>query len=264
MSDTRADGREIRDDLAPAPEADRLAEMDARAAIASEPVPAQKVEVAEPAPDFGPVNSAGFPIDNVALDAEFARQEAQEPLTTPDVVREPAPVIEREAAPTIEDDIADFEAREARSGLLSPEFARAIGRMVDVAAGVIEDALNSRTSEHVARAVDLMLESVIGYFVPEPELTPMQVHDLTRANAERDESRAVDLAARQDAAELVAVNLDINHNRSPVHGGAGDEVRRGESIYDLYPGLTRDDSGAGEQEREADRGFYDTGIERGR
>jgi hypothetical protein len=117
-------------------------------------------------------------------------------------------------------------------------------------------------AEHGARVADLIVGALVGYFVDEPTLTPQQVHDTTRANAERDESRAVDAAKWDNAAALDAVNIQINHNRSPVHAGAGDEPSRAETIYDRYPGLTRDDSG--ERERENDRAFYDTGIERSR
>jgi hypothetical protein len=151
----------------------------------------------------------------------------------------------REAALMIEEDRASVETREPRSGLLSLESAA------------------ERASEHMARAIDLFLGSIIGYFVSEPELTPQQIHDLTRANAERDESRAIERAAQEDAAQLENVNWESNRNRSPVHS-AGDEVRRGESIHDRYPGLTYDDSGGNERERESERAFYDTGIERGR
>ena len=149
-------------------------------------------------------------------------------------------------AQTTEQDRAWVETREPQSDLLSPDMAA------------------ERAFESVSRAIDLMLGSVIGYFVSEPELTPQQVHDLTRANAERDESRAIDLAARENAAALDATNWDINHNRSPVPGGAGDEVHRGESIYDRYPGLTQDIETSYAQIREEDRAFYDTGIERER
>jgi hypothetical protein len=148
----------------------------------------------------------------------------------------PAPAREQEAAALMDRPTGDF---------LPPLRAASIG------------------FEHAARVADLVLGVLLGYAVDEPVLTPQQVHDMTRAHAERDESRAVDAAKWDKAAALDAVNVQINHNRSPVHAGAGDEPGRAESIYDRYPGLTRDDSG-GERAREDDRAFYDTGIERGR
>ena len=107
-------------------------------------------------------------------------------------------------------------------GLLQPEVETRGPRDSGFLSG---DLATNRLAEHAARVMDLILGVLL--IVPEPELTPQQVHDLTRANAERDEERALDLAAREQDADLVAANWTINHNRSPVHSGAGDEVRRG-------------------------------------
>jgi hypothetical protein len=123
----------------------------------------------------------------------------------------------------------------------------------------------SRTGEHAARTTDLMLNVLLGYFVDEPELTPEQAQAQIRANAERADAQGFAVARQQDAADLDAVNTEINHHKSPVHSGAGDQPTRPDTLYEMYPGLTHGDSGY-EQERkqEADRAFYDTGIERGR
>jgi hypothetical protein len=123
----------------------------------------------------------------------------------------------------------------------------------------------SRIGEHAARATDLVLNTLVGYFVDEPELTPEQAKAQIQVDAERAEAQGFAAARQQDAAALDAVNTEINHHKSPVHSGAGDQPTRPDTLYEMYPGLTHGDSGY-EQERkqEADRAFYDTGIERGR
>jgi hypothetical protein len=123
----------------------------------------------------------------------------------------------------------------------------------------------SRAGEHSARAMDIVLGSLIGYAVDEPELTPEQVRLQMLADAERAEAQGFAAAKQQDAAELDAINTEINHHKSPVHGGAGDQPTRPDTLYELYPGLTHGDGGYDqERKQEADRAFYDTGIERGR
>ena len=123
----------------------------------------------------------------------------------------------------------------------------------------------SRTGEHAAHAMDVVLGSLIGYAVDEPELTPEQARLQIRADAERAEAQGFAAAKQQDAAALNAINTEINHHKSPVHGGAGDQPTRPDTLYELYPGLTHGDSGYDqERKQEADRAFYDTGIERGR
>jgi len=123
----------------------------------------------------------------------------------------------------------------------------------------------SRTGEHAARAMDVVLGSLIGYAVDEPELTPEQVRLQIRADAEQAEVQGFAAARQQDAAALDAINTEITHHKSPVHSGAGDQPTRPDTLYELYPGLTHGDSGWDqERKQEADRGFYDTGIERGR
>jgi hypothetical protein len=127
------------------------------------------------------------------------------------------------------------------------------------------DFIRSRVSEHAARVVDLVLGAALGYFVDEPVLTPEQARNQARADAERAEARGFEAARREDAAALDEVNTEINHHRSPVHSGAGDEPTRPETMYEKYPGLTHGDSGYEEERRqESDRAFYDSGIERGR
>jgi hypothetical protein len=121
-----------------------------------------------------------------------------------------------------------------------------------------------RGFEDAARAVDIVLGVITGYLVDEPELTPQQVHDLTRASDELDEDRAFQAGQYDKAAALDEANRLINHNRSPVHAGAGDEPSRADSVYERYPGLTHDDSRGDEGRAEEDRAFYDTGIERER
>jgi hypothetical protein len=125
--------------------------------------------------------------------------------------------------------------------------------------------IGSRVSEHAARVVDVVLGAAIGYFVDEPKLTPEQARNQARADAERAEARGFEAAGREDAAALDAVNTEINHHRSPVHSGAGDEPTRPEAMYETFPGLTHGDSGYEDQRKqESDRAFYDTGIERSR
>ena len=143
-------------------------------------------------------------------------------------------------------DRAMVETREARGEFLSPSF---IGRGL---------------GEHAARTMDLVLNVLVGYVVSEPELTPQQLHDLARANEERAENRAYHQARAESAAALDEVNLEIERHRSPVHGGAGDRPNAPDTVTERYPGLTRDDSGADEHQREEERAFYDTGIERSR
>jgi hypothetical protein len=127
------------------------------------------------------------------------------------------------------------------------------------------DFIRSRVSEHSARVVDIVLGAALGYFVDEPQLTPEQARNQARADAERADARGFEAAGREDAAALDAVNTEINHHRSPVHGGAGDEPTRPDTSYESYPGLRLGDSGyEDERKQESDRAFYDTGVERGR
>lgn len=93
---------------------------------------------------------------------------------------------------------------------------------------------------------------VIGYFVPEPELTPQQARDLARAEAERAEAWDFEMARRENAAALDWVNSEINRNRPSVLPLRGDEPTRPDSIYQRYPGLTRYDD-EGERERDYER-----------
>ena len=78
-------------------------------------------------------------------------------------------------------------------------FLGRFGRMVDAAAGFIEDTLHvaANLGGHLARAVDIALGAVIGYFVDEPKLTAAQVHDTlqARGNVETIHANEVALAA---------------------------------------------------------------------
>jgi hypothetical protein len=123
----------------------------------------------------------------------------------------------------------------------------------------LEPLIATRLGDRAARAVEMVLDTVLGFFVPEPALTPQQARDLARADAERAESRAFEMASRENAAALYEVNAQIDREQQSVRGLAHDP----EAIYQRYPGLTRDDAGD-EQQRERERAFYDTGIERGR
>jgi hypothetical protein len=117
----------------------------------------------------------------------------------------------------------------------------------------------SRIGDRVQRAVEMVVDTVLGFFVPEPTLTPQQARDLARADAERAESRAFEMVGFENAAALYEINAQINREQMSVRG----VVRDPEAIYEHYPGLTRD-AGGDEQQREIGRAFYDTGIERGR
>jgi hypothetical protein len=117
-----------------------------------------------------------------------------------------------------------------------------------------------RASESLARTTEMLLGVIIGYFVSEPEPTPEQARLAARANAERNEAMELETAQRESAAALDGVNLEIDHHRPHVEPK---EPMRPDSVYERYPGLTRD-TGDDSREQERDRAFYDTGIERGR
>lgn len=139
-----------------------------------------------------------------------------------------------------------------REAVPAPEHSRAHGEFLS------SEFIARRASEHLARTVDLLLGAVIGYFVPEPELTPEQARLAALSDAERGEAMEFEMARRQNAAALAAVNTEIDRHRPHVKP---EEPARPDSIYERYPGLTRD---IDDDARERDRAFYDTGIERGR
>lgn len=155
-------------------------------------------------------------------------------------------LLQLELAPAVEPDHAPplFEKRKRDSEFLS------VGMAAD------------RGAEYLARTVDLMLETLFGYLVPEPELTPQQAKNLARANEERAEARAVAVEMHRHDAAIAEANWHIGHNLN--HARAEDGPRTADNFFDRNPGLTydggRDDAG----EREIERASYDTGIERGR
>ena len=53
-----------------------------------------------------------------------------------------------------------------------------------------------RPGMHAARAMDLILNTLVGYFVDEPELTPEQARAQIRADAERAEAQGFAAARR--------------------------------------------------------------------
>jgi hypothetical protein len=117
----------------------------------------------------------------------------------------------------------------------------------------------SRIADRVLHAAEMVVDTVLGFLVPEPTLTPQQARDLARADAERAESRAFEMVHRENATALYEINAHIDREQMSVRG----VVRDPEAIYERYPGLTREAAGD-EQQREIERAFYDTGIERGR
>jgi hypothetical protein len=119
----------------------------------------------------------------------------------------------------------------------------------------------NRMGASLARTTEMLLGAVLGYFVDEPELTPEQSRLAARANAERGEAMEFEMARRENAAALDRVNEEINRHRPHVRP---EEPVRPDSIYERYPGLTREDDGGRGREAEAERAFYDTGIERSR
>lgn len=119
----------------------------------------------------------------------------------------------------------------------------------------------SHSSESLARTTDMLLKSIIEYFVPEPALTPEQARLASLAQAERNEAMEFEVARRGDAAALDGVNSEINRHQSHVRA---EEPVRPDTLYERYPGLTRDDNDGRGQQVEAERAFYDTGIERSR
>jgi hypothetical protein len=121
--------------------------------------------------------------------------------------------------------------------------------------------INSHFGASLARTTEMLLNVVIGYFVPEPELMPEQGRLASLAHAERSEAMEFETARRENAAALDAVNYEIDRHRPHVRP---DELVRPDSIYERYPGLTRDENEGRAQQVESERAFYDTGIERSR
>jgi hypothetical protein len=117
-----------------------------------------------------------------------------------------------------------------------------------------------RLGDRAARAVEMVLDTIFSFFVPEPDLTPQQARDLARADAERAEARAFESARRENASALYEINAQIKRDHASLRGVIDDP----ETIYDRYPGLTREDSGDDARTREEERAFYDTGMERSR
>jgi hypothetical protein len=114
---------------------------------------------------------------------------------------------------------------------LSPDPSRAgeilslVGSGIEAGARFVEaitGPVGTRGSDHTASAAELAMNTVIGYFVDEPELTPEQARLKILADAERAEAQGIAAARQQDAAALDAINTEINHHKSPVHGGAGE------------------------------------------
>jgi hypothetical protein len=121
--------------------------------------------------------------------------------------------------------------------------------------------IGSHSGESLARTTEMLLNVVVGYFVPEPQLTPEQARLASIAHAERSEAMDFEAARRENAAALDAVNYEIDRHRPHVRP---EEPVRPDSIYERYPGLTRDDNEGRARQVEADRAFYDTGVERSR
>ncbi|WP_216855951.1 hypothetical protein [Acidisphaera sp. S103] len=99
-------------------------------------------------------------------------------------------------------------------------------------------SIEASIGEHLARAVDIVLGETMAVLVPDPGVTPEQARDLNRAYEEKLEARAVEGARLDDAAALDAVNTGIAHNQPRDMPGA--EVKLSETVYDRYPGLTRE------------------------
>jgi hypothetical protein len=120
---------------------------------------------------------------------------------------------------------------EAREVMLEQEQSRSHGEFLS------PEFMAKSFTASLVRTTEMLLNAVIGYFVPEPELTPEQVRLTRLANAERGEAREFASARRESAAALDAVNAEIDRHRSHVQP---DEPARPDSIYERYPGLTRD------------------------
>jgi hypothetical protein len=121
--------------------------------------------------------------------------------------------------------------------------------------------MSSHFGASLARTTEMLLNVVVGYFVPEPELTPEQARLASLAHAERNEAMEYEGVRRENAAALDSVNSDIDHHRPHVRP---DEPVRPDTIYERYPGLTNDENAGRDKQVEADRAFYDTGVERSR
>ena len=107
----------------------------------------------------------------------------------------------------------------------------------------------SRAGAHLARTVEMLLGAVLGYFVPEPELTPEQARTVALANAERGEAHEFEAARQANAAALDWVNSEISRHRPSILPLRGDEPTRPDLLNERYPGLTRYDD---EPERDRD------------
>jgi hypothetical protein len=121
--------------------------------------------------------------------------------------------------------------------------------------------IRSHFGESLARTTEMLLKTVIEYFVPEPALTPEQARLASLAHAERSEAMEFEAARRGNAAALDWVNSEIDRHQSHVRA---EEPVRPDTLYERYPGLTRDDNDGRAQQEEAARAFYDTGMERSR
>ena len=104
-------------------------------------------------------------------------------------------------------------------------------------------------------------ESTSDNAAPAPELTPEQARLASLAHGERSEAMEVETGRRENAAALDAVNYEIDRHRPHVRP---EEPVRPDSIYERYPGLTRDENEGRAEQVETERAFYDTGIERSR
>jgi hypothetical protein len=116
----------------------------------------------------------------------------------------------------------------------------------------------SHASASLARTTEMLLKDVIEYFVPEPALTPEQARLASLAHAERSEAMEFEAARRENAAALDAVNTEIDRHRPHVQP---EEPVRPDSIYERYPGLTRDIDADQERTRNSTYERY-AGLER--
>ena len=98
--------------------------------------------------------------------------------------------------------------------------------------------------------MEMLLGVVIGYFVDEPAMTPEQARLANLANAERAEAIDFEMARRESAAALDAVNAEIDRHRPHI---APEEPARPDSVYERYPGLTRDLDAEQERTRDLSR-----------
>jgi hypothetical protein len=121
--------------------------------------------------------------------------------------------------------------------------------------------IGSHFGESLARTAEMLMKEIIGYFVPEPALTPEQARLAERAHSERGEAMEFEMARRDNAAALDRVNYEIDRHRPHVRP---EEPVRPDSLYERYPGLTIDENDGRARQVEADRAFYDTGVERSR